>query len=171
LNVFDAPAASDEANVNVHSFDFVAADDPLPLRGLNVAPDGTESFVQWSPLGIPKETANPFHEECPVFWTVIVPHMFGPSYVFVATFAVQVPMSDSGSEVARGSPTPALHAAPKASPSSAVPADRRARGERRSMRTPSATTMPYRWAPKIAARPQSAGLLRSGNRTRQRPHG
>jgi hypothetical protein len=73
LNVVDAPAASDDVNVKVHWLDVVCADVPLPVRGLSVAPDGTASFVQWSPLGTLKETANPCHEPAPSFLTVIVP--------------------------------------------------------------------------------------------------
>ena len=52
MNVSDAPAASVLLDhVNVHEFDVVAADVPLPERGLSVAPAGTVSLVQWSPLG------------------------------------------------------------------------------------------------------------------------
>ena len=52
MNVSDAPAASVLfAHVNLHVFDVVVADVPLPERGLSVAPDGTVSLVQWSPLG------------------------------------------------------------------------------------------------------------------------
>jgi hypothetical protein len=52
LNVIEAPAASVLlAHVNLQTFDVVAADVPLPLRGLNAAPEGTVSLVQWSPPG------------------------------------------------------------------------------------------------------------------------
>jgi hypothetical protein len=51
LNVIDAPLASVVDHVKTHLFDRVVAEVPLPLRGLNFAPDGTESLVQWSPLG------------------------------------------------------------------------------------------------------------------------
>jgi hypothetical protein len=73
LNVSDAPAASDDVNVKVHSLEVVFAEAPLPLRGPNFAPEGTASFVQWSPAGRPKETAKPCHGEGPGFSTVIVP--------------------------------------------------------------------------------------------------
>ena len=52
MKVTEAPAASVLlAHVNLHVFDVVVADVPLPERGLSVAPEGTVSFVQWSPLG------------------------------------------------------------------------------------------------------------------------
>jgi hypothetical protein len=47
LNVTDAPAASELlAHVNLHVFDVVTAEVPLPERGLRVAPEGTVSLVQ-----------------------------------------------------------------------------------------------------------------------------
>jgi hypothetical protein len=74
LNVSDAPAASVLlANVNVHAFDVVVADVPLPERGLSAAPEGTVSFVQWSPLGTVNLTAKPVTLADPLFLTVIVP--------------------------------------------------------------------------------------------------
>jgi hypothetical protein len=52
LNVTDAPAASElPAHVNLHVFDVVTAEVPLPDKGLSAAPEGTVSLVQWSPLG------------------------------------------------------------------------------------------------------------------------
>jgi hypothetical protein len=60
LNVIDAPLASVALDqVNTHLFDLVVADDPLPLKGLNLAPDGTVSLVQCTPLGTLNCTANP----------------------------------------------------------------------------------------------------------------
>ena len=47
MNVNEAPALIEaEAHANVHAFDVVAAELPLPERGLNVAPEGTASLVQ-----------------------------------------------------------------------------------------------------------------------------
>jgi hypothetical protein len=70
----EAPLASVVLDqVKTHLFDCVAADDPLPLRGLSFAPDGTESFVQCTPLGTLNCTENPWSAEAPVFFTVIVP--------------------------------------------------------------------------------------------------
>jgi hypothetical protein len=60
-------------HVNVQVFDFVVADEPLPLRGLSLAPDGTESLVQCAPDGTLKVTAKPFNADDPVFLMVIVP--------------------------------------------------------------------------------------------------
>jgi hypothetical protein len=74
LNVSDAPAASVLLDqVNVHTFEVVLADVPLPLRGLSEAPEGTVSFVQWSPLGTENLTAKPVTLAAPLFLTVIVP--------------------------------------------------------------------------------------------------
>jgi hypothetical protein len=74
LNVVDAPFASVALDhVKTHLFDDVVAEEPLPLRGLNLAPDGTLSLVQWSPLGTLNWTANPWSADDPVFLTVIVP--------------------------------------------------------------------------------------------------
>jgi hypothetical protein len=47
LNVIEAPLASEALDhVKTHLFDDVAAELPLPLRGLSLAPDGTLSLVQ-----------------------------------------------------------------------------------------------------------------------------
>jgi hypothetical protein len=74
LNVFVAPTASDPvAHVKTQWFDLVAADVPLPLRGLSVAPLGTVSFVQWTPLGTSKATVRPTADEGPSFFTERVP--------------------------------------------------------------------------------------------------
>jgi hypothetical protein len=74
LNVTEAPFASVALDhVNTHLFDDVAAEVPLPLRGLSLAPDGTLSFVQWSPLGTLNCTAYPCRADEPVFLTVMVP--------------------------------------------------------------------------------------------------
>jgi hypothetical protein len=74
LKVIDAPLASVALDhVKTHLFDRVVAEVPLPLRGLNFAPDGTLSLVQWSPLGTLNCTANPWSDDDPVFLTVIVP--------------------------------------------------------------------------------------------------
>jgi hypothetical protein len=74
LNVSDAPRASLVlAQVKMHTFDVVVADAPLPVRGLNVAPDGTESLVQWAPSGICSCTEKPLMLPVPLFLIVIVP--------------------------------------------------------------------------------------------------
>jgi hypothetical protein len=73
LNVFDAPLASDDVQVNVHVFEVVVADEPLPLRGLSFAPEGTLSLVQCAPLATLKVTAKPLRAEAPVFLIVMVP--------------------------------------------------------------------------------------------------
>jgi hypothetical protein len=74
LNVIDAPAASVVlGQVNVHAFDDVVADVPLPERGLSAAPDGTVSLVQWSPLGTVNLTAKPVTLAAELFLIVIVP--------------------------------------------------------------------------------------------------
>jgi hypothetical protein len=53
LNVFEAPLASLAlAQVKMHTFDVVVAEGPLPVRGLKLAPDGTQSLVQCAPSGI-----------------------------------------------------------------------------------------------------------------------
>jgi hypothetical protein len=46
---------------------------PLPVRGLNVAPEGTASLVQCTPLGTSKETAKPSHADALRFLTARVP--------------------------------------------------------------------------------------------------
>jgi hypothetical protein len=57
LNVADAPEASFAlAQVYTQWFDVVVADEPLPLRGLSFAPEGTESFVQCAPLAMSNAT-------------------------------------------------------------------------------------------------------------------
>jgi hypothetical protein len=75
LNISEAPAASDvlEDHVKMHVFEVVVAELPLPVRGLNVAPGGTKSFVQWAPLGTLNRTDRPRALAEPVFVTVIVP--------------------------------------------------------------------------------------------------
>jgi hypothetical protein len=74
LNVSDAPAASVVlAHVYVHTFEVVNADVPLPVRGVSLAPVGTASLVQWSPLGTVNLTANPATLEAASFLIVIVP--------------------------------------------------------------------------------------------------
>jgi hypothetical protein len=80
LNVSEAPAPSDLLDhVNLQVFDVVAAELPLPLRGLSVAPEGTASLVQWTPLGTLNWTLNPDTLDDPPFLMVIVPQKFGPS--------------------------------------------------------------------------------------------
>jgi hypothetical protein len=80
LNVVVAPEASFAlAHVNVHWLDFVAADEPLPLSGLSVAPEGTASFVQCTPLGTSNETLYPVAAWGPLFFTLMVPQKLGPS--------------------------------------------------------------------------------------------
>jgi hypothetical protein len=74
LNVFDAPAASFAlAHVKTQWLLFVAADEPLPLSGESVAPEGTVSLVQCAPLGTSKATAKPVAADGPAFFTVTVP--------------------------------------------------------------------------------------------------
>jgi hypothetical protein len=74
LNVLDAPAASVVFDhVNVQTFDCVTALVPLPLSGPSVAPLGTVSFVQWSPLGTLNFTEKPVTLLDPPFLIVIVP--------------------------------------------------------------------------------------------------
>ena len=74
MNVVEAPALiCAEAHVNVHLFELVAAELPDPVSGLRVAPEGTVSLVQWSPLGTLNETAKPVTVALPVFLIVIVP--------------------------------------------------------------------------------------------------
>jgi hypothetical protein len=80
LNVLDAPdAIVPPDHVNLQWFDFVAAEDPLPNNGLSVAPEGTVSFVQCTPLGTSNSTTRPVAAEGPAFLTLIVPQKFGPS--------------------------------------------------------------------------------------------
>jgi hypothetical protein len=74
LKVSDAPAASVVLDqVNVQTFDCVYAELPLPTSGPRLAPEGTASFVQWSPPGIVNRTEKPFTEDDVPFLTVIVP--------------------------------------------------------------------------------------------------
>jgi hypothetical protein len=73
LKVVEAPAASEPDHVNLQTFELVVADVPLPVRGLSVAPEGTVSLVQWSPLGIVNWTAYPLTADEPPFLMVIVP--------------------------------------------------------------------------------------------------
>jgi hypothetical protein len=75
LKVSEVPAASDvlEDHVKMHVFEVVAAELPLPVSGLNVAPDGTVSFVQCAPLGTLNLTDKPEAVAEPVFVTVIAP--------------------------------------------------------------------------------------------------
>jgi hypothetical protein len=74
LNVSDAPAASFAVDqVNLQTFDCVCAELPVPLRGPRVAPEGTVSFVQCSPLGTVKSTEKPVTLLDAVFLIAIVP--------------------------------------------------------------------------------------------------
>jgi hypothetical protein len=73
LNVLVAPGASDCVHVKMHTFDVVWAEAPVPVKGLNVAPEGIASLVQCTPLGTSKETAKPFHADALLFLTVRVP--------------------------------------------------------------------------------------------------
>jgi hypothetical protein len=74
LNVKDAPAFSVVfAQVKMHVLEEVVAELPVPLSGVSAAPEGTASFVQWSPLGTLNETSKPVTAEDPVFSIVIVP--------------------------------------------------------------------------------------------------
>ncbi len=70
----EPPAASVAlAHVNLQTFDVVCAEVPLPVRGLSVAPEGTVSFVQWSPLGTLNCTEKPVTLLDAPFLIVIVP--------------------------------------------------------------------------------------------------
>jgi hypothetical protein len=74
LNVSDAPAAIVALDhVNVQTFDCVYAELPEPVSGLKVAPEGTASLVQWSPLGMVNRTEKPATPLDVVFLMVIVP--------------------------------------------------------------------------------------------------
>jgi hypothetical protein len=74
LNVSDAPAASVVCgHEKMQTFDFVVADAPLPTSGPSVAPEGTASLVQWSPLGMLNCTAKPVTLLEPSFLNVMVP--------------------------------------------------------------------------------------------------
>jgi hypothetical protein len=74
LNVSDAPAASVVwAHVKTQTFACVVAEVPEPTSGPSVAPGGTASFVQWSPLGMLNRTENPVTLLDWSFLTVIVP--------------------------------------------------------------------------------------------------
>jgi hypothetical protein len=73
LNVFVAFDPSEAlAHVKTQWLALVTADEPCPLRGLSVAPEGTLSFVQWTPLGTSNSTVIPVTAFDP-FLKVIVP--------------------------------------------------------------------------------------------------
>jgi hypothetical protein len=112
LKVFDAPDASLAlAHVNLQWFDVVVADAPLPFSGLNVAPEGTASFVQCAPLGTSNSTVKPVAPPGPLFFTVMVPQKFGPSYELCVTESEHALKSSSlapGSSSPRCAPQPAL---------------------------------------------------------------
>jgi hypothetical protein len=96
LNVFVVPAANEVlAHVNTQWFDDVEAELPVPLSGLKVAPEGTASFVQWTPLGTSNATVKPVVLPGPLFFTEIVPQKLGPSYAFCVTEKEQAVSSSS----------------------------------------------------------------------------
>ncbi len=81
--VSDAPDASVVFDqVNVHVFDVVNAEVPVPVSGLSTAPVGTVSLVQCTPVGTLNVRAKFEAFAGPLFLKVIVPHQFGPSYTF-----------------------------------------------------------------------------------------
>ena len=65
--------------VNVHVFDVVNAEVPVPVSGLSTAPVGTASLVQCAPVGTLNVSEKFDAFAGPLFLKLIVPHQFGPS--------------------------------------------------------------------------------------------